>query len=102
MAEIRFYAQGVSNTEVSDGGYGDITHEAGSGLGFFGSTIGVSVPVGDYQTIYPDESPTEITTSTTTSTTTTSTTTTTPDAAASLPECGDGWAELLLLELWQH
>ena len=50
MAEIRFYAQGVSNTEVSDGGYGDITHEAGSGLGFFGSNIGVSVPVGDYQT----------------------------------------------------
>ena len=50
MAEIRFYAQGVSNTQVSDGGYGDITHEAGSGLGVFGSNIGVSVPVGDYQT----------------------------------------------------
>lgn len=50
MAEIRFYAQGVSNTQVSDGGYGDITHEAGSGLGFYGSSIGVSVPVDSYQT----------------------------------------------------
>ena len=50
MAEIRFYAQGVNNTEVADGGYGDITHDAGSGLGFYGSSIGVSVPVGEYQT----------------------------------------------------
>ena len=51
MAEIRFYAQGIgSAVDTGDGGYSDITHDAGSGLGFYGSSIGVSVPVAEYQT----------------------------------------------------
>lgn len=48
MADIKFYA----NILASDGGTeGElINHAAGSGLGFYGSTFGVSVPVGSQQT----------------------------------------------------
>ena len=50
MAKIEFYAQGVSSSDGTDGGYLDINHGAGSGIGFYGSSYGVSVPVGSYQT----------------------------------------------------
>lgn len=50
MAKIEFYAQGVSASDGADGGYLDINHGAGSGIGFYGSSYGVSVPVGSYQT----------------------------------------------------
>jgi hypothetical protein len=50
MAEIKFYAQGVSAADNDDAGKLNITHGAGSGIGFYGSSYGVSVPVGSYNT----------------------------------------------------
>lgn len=47
MASINFYANvvgGVSTTSPSG-----INHAAGSGLGFYGASYGISVPVGQYQ-----------------------------------------------------
>lgn len=46
MATIKFYATEVNAS--SPGGM-EITHEVGSGLGFFGGGYNVSVPIGGYQ-----------------------------------------------------
>lgn len=48
MAEINFYANINGNTEAS--GTALIGHSLGSGIGFYGSTFGVSVPVQSQQT----------------------------------------------------
>jgi hypothetical protein len=48
MADIKFYANILASTGGTDGEL--ISHAAGSGLGFYGSTFGVSVPVGSQQT----------------------------------------------------
>lgn len=48
MADIKFYANIIGSTGGTDGEL--ISHAAGSGLGFYGSTFGVSVPVGSQQT----------------------------------------------------
>lgn len=45
MAEIKFYGNILANDANKL-----IAHGAGSGLGFFGSTFGISVPVGSQQT----------------------------------------------------
>jgi hypothetical protein len=51
MATITFHA---NNNDIYPGNPTDppdlISHEAGSGLGFFGGGFGISVPVNDYQT----------------------------------------------------
>jgi len=44
MAEIKFYGNILANDADKL-----IAHTAGSGLGFFGSTFGISVPVGSQQ-----------------------------------------------------
>lgn len=46
MADIKFYATETSPTEV-DGKL--ITHQDGSGLGFYGASYGISVPIGGRQ-----------------------------------------------------
>jgi hypothetical protein len=48
MADIKFYANILASNGGTDGEL--INHAAGSGLGFYGSTFGVSVPVGSQQT----------------------------------------------------
>jgi hypothetical protein len=47
MAEIKFYANidGIAST----GNPTLINHAAGSGIGFYGASYGISVPVGEYQ-----------------------------------------------------
>ncbi len=47
MAEIRFYANINGNSSSADGEL--INHSAGSGIGFYGSNFGVSVPIGTQQ-----------------------------------------------------
>lgn len=47
MAEIKFYANINGNSSSSDGEL--INHSAGSGIGFYGSNFGVSVPIGTPQ-----------------------------------------------------
>lgn len=47
MAEIKFYANINGQGSSSDGEL--INHSAGSGIGFYGSTFGVSVPIGTRQ-----------------------------------------------------
>jgi hypothetical protein len=47
MADIKFYANIIGSTGGTDGEL--INHTAGSGIGFYGSTFGVSVPVGSQQ-----------------------------------------------------
>ena len=50
MAEIKFYANSVTSTSASgEAGYTAINHGAGSGIGFYGSTYGISVPIGSQQ-----------------------------------------------------
>ena len=50
MAEIKFYANSVTSTSASgEAGYTVINHGAGSGIGFYGSTYGISVPIGSQQ-----------------------------------------------------
>jgi hypothetical protein len=50
MAEIKFYANSVASTSVTgEAGYTTINHGAGSGIGFYGSTYGISVPIGEQQ-----------------------------------------------------
>ena len=44
MAEIKFFANVLGNTTVTE-----IAHSLGSGLGFYGSSHGISVPVGSQQ-----------------------------------------------------
>jgi hypothetical protein len=44
MAEIKFYANSIPDGNV------EIKHADGSGLGFYGSSFGVAVPVGSQQT----------------------------------------------------
>lgn len=44
MAEIKFFANVLGNSTVTE-----IAHSLGSGLGFYGSTYGISVPVGAQQ-----------------------------------------------------
>lgn len=44
MAEIKFYAN-----VLADDSNREISHSAGSGLGFYGSSFGISVPVGSQQ-----------------------------------------------------
>jgi hypothetical protein len=48
MAEIKFYANINGNSATSDATI--IRHDLGSGIGFYGSTFGVSVPVDSQQT----------------------------------------------------
>lgn len=48
MAEIKFYANINGNSATSDATL--IRHDLGSGIGFYGSTFGVSVPVDSQQT----------------------------------------------------
>ena len=48
MAEIKFYANIDGNSATSDATL--IRHDLGSGIGFYGSTFGVSVPVDSQQT----------------------------------------------------
>jgi hypothetical protein len=48
MAEIKFYANIDGNSAASDATL--IRHDLGSGIGFYGSTFGVSVPVDSQQT----------------------------------------------------
>lgn len=47
MAEIKFYANINGNSSSADGEL--INHSAGSGIGFYGSNFGVSVPIGTRQ-----------------------------------------------------
>lgn len=47
MAEIKFYANINGNSSSADGEL--INHAAGSGIGFYGSNFGVSVPIGTRQ-----------------------------------------------------
>lgn len=47
MAEIKFYANIQGNSTSADGEL--INHAAGSGIGFYGSNFGVSVPIGTRQ-----------------------------------------------------
>ena len=47
MAEITFYANIAGQPSSSDGQV--INHSAGSGIGFYGSNFGVSVPIGTRQ-----------------------------------------------------
>lgn len=47
MAEIKFYANIQGNSQSADGEL--INHAAGSGIGFYGNTFGVSVPIGTRQ-----------------------------------------------------
>ena len=47
MADIKFYGNGVAGTESSEAAL--IDHAAASGIGFYGSTHGISVPIGSYQ-----------------------------------------------------
>lgn len=48
MAEIKFYANINGNAVNADGEL--INHSAGSGIGFYGSNFGISVPIGTRQT----------------------------------------------------
>lgn len=48
MAEIKFYGNIKDDSATSDGQ--EIGHAAGSGLGFYGSDYGISVPIGTQQT----------------------------------------------------
>jgi hypothetical protein len=48
MADIKFYGNGVAGTEITDASL--IGHTAGSGVGFYGASHGISVPIGSYQT----------------------------------------------------
>lgn len=47
MAEIKFYANIAGQPSTNDGQL--INHSAGSGIGFYGSNFGVSVPIGTKQ-----------------------------------------------------
>ncbi|NDA63422.1 MAG: hypothetical protein EBX50_15490 [Chitinophagia bacterium] len=47
MAELKFYAN-IKDQNTGDGEL--INHAAGSGIGFYGSSFGVSVPIGSRQT----------------------------------------------------
>lgn len=47
MADIKFYGNGVAGTETSTPSL--INHTSGSGIGFYGDTHGISVPIASYQ-----------------------------------------------------
>jgi len=47
MADIKFYGNGVAGTESTEAAL--INHSTGSGIGFYGSTHGISVPIASYQ-----------------------------------------------------
>lgn len=47
MADIKFYGNGVAGSESTEADL--INHTSGSGVGFYGSTHGISVPIASYQ-----------------------------------------------------